>query len=199
MKRDENDKDNVAIYNTLSILFNTIKYYNYYKQYLQTPNKDSKYEFLRFWNKAEAEAKKSEQKGVNDNSLIIQLMKFIKNENGKTQFQLKENPFQNEYLEQIFMRNLDTLDVLQDYLPLKNQNIYDKSEDDLFGQLIIYYEKLSEFQFYLYPKEKGKNKDNEPIKFDVFSIICSFLKEVKQSNSAKQCFLDIFKGESQTR
>ena len=200
-------KDNIAVYNSPSVLFNTVKYYNYYKQYKYFKSQgDQKAgnKFFVFWDKVDS---------LKENSLFWSLFHYVpktssseevffkneKNEklDGPKTSSSEEVSFKNEKnekLEKIFIRNMDMINSLQDYLPIGGK-LSSKNDVENWDKLTDFYKKLATFEWYLYPKGEG---DNVPISFDIFNIIENkFLVKLSDPNEpdAKKLFMKIFKND----
>ena len=173
------EADNIAIYNSPSILFNIVKYYNYYKQFKRLPYNNTN-SFLIFWNFMSDKYFKQS---------LIRKMLYFNLEN--TQNKNEDTKFQNKNIEQIFVRNLEMLENLHDYLPYTGkQNL---SQNDKIWEIItFFFNKFSEFEFYLYPKEK--NGESKIVSFNVFKEVCSFFNELEKdyNETAKEYFMKIF-------
>jgi len=197
------ESDNIAVYNSSSILFNAVKYYNFFKQYCKlmqeikskvTEEKDASTQ-----NDSSTQPEKSWLERYDDfwtqiidhkdNSLIYKII--IHNDLLYQQMiNDPDNKFQNENLERIFIRNMDIHNYLQDCLPLHAGTIEKKENIELLNRLIQFYKRLFKFEFYIYPKKE--NGEDTSYNLDIFEEVYNFLIKLKGDAKAKETFMDIF-------
>lgn len=194
------DFENTIIYSSTVVLFNVVKLYDYFKLYncqkkinTTIENKgDSKWD--TFWDVI-----------LNSNEKSI-IKKILCNKN---KYDIEKYCF-NDELEKIFIRNMEVLDILEDYLPfLKKKIKFSDSTIENYEKLIHPYTELywriAKFHFSLYPKNIDQVKANptayESISFGVLDVIPKFLITLKKDNniSARKLFCKIMFPETQNK
>lgn len=184
------DCDLPIIYSSTAILFNIVKLYHNYKLFkklneLLTNIKYSdelnnikielkKYSWYKFWTIIE---------GNKTKSMIHKLICASMDET-----------YANPELEKIFIRNIEVLDTLEDYLPYLKKNVHIKPEDknDYDKAIKIYtdfYRKLEKFQFQLYPKDIVKMNEDphspKSILFKKLNVISVFLETLNKDSELR--------------
>jgi hypothetical protein len=184
------EEDTQVVFHSLAILSNLVKYYNFYKQYNKFKEDAAiviEENLTAFWSI-----------GKTKDSLIHKLL-----------FYLIDNTKEfnhNKAVEEVFIRNLEILDSLHDYLSpsigsriLKVEDAEKADRRYIVYELIALYSKLSKFDYYLYPKKKNPKTDEPPLHniaktFTIFNDIVEFLKDILYNNVALDSFNEVFMG-----
>ena len=186
------DFKTAIIYSSTAILFNIVKFYDFFKLYyqkgLRKDLKENSYskQWDSFWNVISSE----------EYSLLHKLL-YCKNG-----FNYEKTGFSNYELERVFIRNMEVLDTLEDYLPylkkrMKNPDSQTFKYETLVKPYTDFYRQLARFQFQLYPKEIEQYKNNsyfhESISFEIFDVIPDFLETLKDEGNtpARRLFIQI--------
>lgn len=185
-----------TIYSSTSILFNMVKYYNHYRlYYLLTLDPDysrfSKHPFMQVWEKIYRRGRRS---------IIYQIL--YTNNLDLTDKVEKRDRFENTSLEKLFIRNMEILDNLQDFLPflkstvkVHNSKSIEAIVTETLDILINFYKQLEKFSFYLYPKDLELTSENLKINFQALSPLVDLLEDVKASPEARSIFWKIYYNE----
>jgi energy-coupling factor transporter ATP-binding protein EcfA2 len=165
------------VYSSFAVLFTVCKFYYEYLYYVdKRTKKEDKFNWNLNWNNAKYWD--IWEKLMDPKSLFFNILGY---DDGVKR--------RNKKLEGTFIRNLDILDYLQDFLPyLSKLELTD--EESNFPSIIRLYEKLSDFHFPIYPKLNGEGK--QEITFEVYRKIADTLKEVEGDKYGKKIFMDIF-------
>ncbi|MDR3058890.1 MAG: hypothetical protein LBU84_12220 [Prevotella sp.] len=159
-----------CVYSSFSALFNTCRYYHEYK------DGNKRRQNVSMWNVL-----------MKDNQTLFSKILYYNKIDS-----IGESEYRNKELEQVFIRNLEILDNLQDSLPYINNKLVVNNAEECINELINMYKKMSEYKFLIYPREKGGK--SKIITFEVYTEICLFLEKIKQDRIAKETFFKIFKG-----
>lgn len=197
--------DEPIIYSSTAILFNIVKFYDCYVLCETKAHSGSDLleneDWSVFW---DAIHKNKEI------SILWDILNYTEKRSSKTEHSTyssisnkEPRTMPNHDLERIFIRNMEVLDTLEDYLPyLKRKYISNDEEkiQDVLEVYITFYKKLENFQFSLLPRSiqsireqtkvtEGKNS----ISFDPLHAITAFLKELKNGNNipAQELFYKI--------
>lgn len=193
------DFEETIVYNSTAILFNIVKFYDYLKLYyhqdlyteVNETAKDNKWN--SFWQIILNEK---------EDSIIYSLLHYrCKYDHEKAKDSLKDKKkdkieYSNKELERVFIRNMEVLDTLEDYLPylkkrIKKTDSYDNTT--LLKYYIFFYKRLAKFQFQLYSKTTENFIENpnssENVSFEIFDKIRKFLESM--DDNAIKCFLKI--------
>lgn len=176
---------NPIVYSSTAILFNIVKIYDLYRifrcEYESAQQKksslsikegqDDKITWRVFFTYIDEKSKYL--------SLIYRLLHFKKEDKEDK----KQAKFSNSYIENLLIRNMDTYDALMDYLPfMKSQYKKDEQQDKYFGNLLNFYKKLAEFQYYEY----SVTTDYKSISFEALTPVAEFLGAMTKEEKSKQ-------------
>lgn len=176
-----------VVFDALSVLFNIIKYYNLYRHcYGYDPSGKALGEMGCFWRVIDSN---DQLNGDKSESLLYNILHYNNKEAAS------EPGWRNKDLEDLFIRNMEMLDSLQDYISyLKRPRKSGNSEDCMrirVTSLKEFYKKLQKFNFYTYSKSSNEVKV-DPHTFKPLEGLTNFLSEVEKDERLLDLFDQIF-------
>lgn len=172
------DQEETIVFDAFSVLFNIIKYYNLYRHFNRYSPTGTTDRMGQFWTIIE-NGKKIENK--ESGALLYNILHY-NNTDAST-----ELGWRNKQLEDLFIRNMEILDSLQDYISFLKRPRKGKENNDYIKQLKEFYNKLQNFNFYTYNKSL-EITNVDPHTFKPLQGLSDFLDEVEADNDLFKLF-----------
>lgn len=175
------------VFDAFSVLFNIIKYYNLYRHYYRyDPAGRTLGEMGAFWRIIDPNDQLHSDKS---GSLLYTILHYNNKEAAS------EPGWRNKELEDLFIRNMEMLDSLQDYISyLKRPRKSGDSKDCMISKVTSlrkFYCKLQNFNFYTYDKSLDTVKVDSHT-FKPLQELTKFLSEVENDELLLDLFDQIF-------